>query len=125
MFTQVHPNEDKIIHERIPEDIQAFCSDHELILGMMAHVWNIEELAEGYDSNRIDVYVEEQDEPIISYVNGEIEVACPDFVPENFTALVVEVDFVLRYVQIRGREIFNKLGALRLPVDFKIRSDDF
>ncbi|MCM1985091.1 hypothetical protein [Lyngbya confervoides] len=112
------PEELQMIRDRLPEHLQDLGADHMQTLASIAEAWHLEPLPAGYAPEMVDVYVEEQEDPILSYEHWEMSVASPEFFPEKFTVLALEVDSVLRYAQIRGQEVFNRLGNVELPEDF-------
>ncbi len=108
------PEELEMVQELFPEEIQNWGADHMDTLIQVAYVHDVEPLPVGYVPTAIVIRADEETD-VLSYQSGKIEDVDLSFFLKDHSALWVEIDFVLRYAEIRGREVFNAMGGVVLP----------
>ncbi len=115
------PEEVQMVRERLPKELQELGADHTDVLIQIAYSLEVPELAEGHVVQTIDVYADDE-EPRFSWrwENGEGKVTHIDlqFFMEPHSSLLIEVDGAFRYAEIRGKEVFNRLGKAVFPKEF-------
>lgn len=116
MTYQLPPDELEAIQANLPPQFAVLKNEYPMCIGAAATNWGNPPYPEGYIPEIIDVYYSEDAlGPNMTIEKGKLTKIEFEEIAASPEIVVVEIDYEIAYIQIRGRAILNRIGGAILP----------